>query len=83
MPALSYKEQRELDALPAAIERLEAEQAALQTLLGDPAFFQNQPNEARDTTERWRRIAEELEAAYARWEMLESSAVNAAAAPGP
>jgi len=80
---LSYKEQRELDALPAAIERLEAEQAALQTLLGDPAFFQNQPNEARDTTERWRRIAEELEAAYARWEMLESSAVNAAAAPGP
>jgi ABC transport system ATP-binding/permease protein len=80
---LSYKEQRELDALPALIERLEAEQAALQAALGDPAFFQTHPDAARDTTERWRRIAEELEAAYARWETLESGAVNAAAVPGP
>jgi ABC transport system ATP-binding/permease protein len=80
---LSYKEQRELDALPAVIERLEAEQAALQAALGDPAFFQTHPNEARETTERWRRVAEELEAAYARWEILESGAVNAAADPGP
>jgi ABC transport system ATP-binding/permease protein len=80
---LSYKEQRELDAFPAVIERLEAEQAALQAALADPTFFQNRPNEARDTSERWRRIAEELEAAYARWEILEAGAVNAAAAPGP
>jgi ATP-binding cassette subfamily F protein uup len=80
---LSYNEQRELEALPALIERLETEQAALQAALGDPAFFHDRPNEARETTERWRRVAMELEAAYARWEILESGAVSAAAVPGP
>jgi ATP-binding cassette subfamily F protein uup len=80
---LSHKDQRELDALPAAIERLEAEQASLQAALGDPALFQNEPNQAREAAERWRRVAEELEAAYARWELLESGGVNASAAPGP
>jgi ATP-binding cassette subfamily F protein uup len=79
---LSYKDQRELDALPAAIERLEAEQASLQAALGDPALFQNEPNQAREAAERWRRVAEELEAAYARWELLEAGGVNASAA-GP
>ena len=79
---LSYKDQRELDALPAAIERLEAVQASLQAALGDPALFQNEPNQAREAAERWRRVAEELEAAYARWELLEAGGVNASAA-GP
>jgi ABC transport system ATP-binding/permease protein len=80
---LSYKDQRELDALPAAIEQLEAEQASLQAALGDPALFQNEPNRAREAAERWRRVAEELQAAYARWELLESGGVNASSAPGP
>lgn len=80
---LSYKDQRELDALPGAIERLEAEQASLQVALGDPALFQNEPNRAREAAERWRRVAEELQAAYARWELLESGGVNASGAPGP
>ena len=82
-PKLSYKDQRELDELPAIIERLEAEQAALQTAMSDPAFFQGNPDQARDTTERWRRNAEQLEAAYARWALLESGAVSAAVSPGP
>jgi ATP-binding cassette subfamily F protein uup len=80
---LSHKEQRELAALPAAIERLEAEQATLHTALSDPALFQESPNEARDIAERSRRIAHELETAYARWELLESGTVNAGIAPGP
>jgi ATP-binding cassette subfamily F protein uup len=80
---LSHKEQRELDALPAAIERLEAEQATLHTALSDPALFQESPNEARDIAERSRRIAQELETAYVRWELLESGTVNAGIAPGP
>jgi ATP-binding cassette subfamily F protein uup len=82
-PKLSYKDQRELDALPAVIERLEAEQAALQAAMSDPAFFQKSPDAARDTTERWRRNAGQLEAAYARWALLESGAVSAAVSPGP
>ncbi len=67
-----YKEQRELDALPAAIERLETEQAALQATLSDPALFKESPDRARDAAERLRRLADELEAAYARWDALES-----------
>jgi ATP-binding cassette subfamily F protein uup len=73
---LSYKEQRELDALPAAIERLEAAQAALHEAMSDPAS-------ARDAADRWRRLEEELSAAYARWELLEAASVSAAASPGP
>jgi ATP-binding cassette subfamily F protein uup len=69
----SYKEQRELDALPAAIQELETEQARLETALSDPQFFRRSPAEARASTERLKRLAEELEAAYARWEALESS----------
>ena len=82
-PKLSYKDQRELDALPTAIERLETEQAALQAAMSNPEFFQKSPDVARETTERWRRNAEQLEAAYARWAVLESSAVSAAVSPGP
>ena len=80
---LSYKEQRELDSLPATIERLEAEQAAVQGALGDPAHFKNNATAAREAAERWRCIADELEVVYARWEALESGAVSGAGAPGP
>jgi ABC transport system ATP-binding/permease protein len=80
---LSYNERRELDSLPGLIERLEAEQSALQEALSDPALFQKEPARARDAMERCRGIANELEAAYARWEVLESAAVNAASAPDP
>ncbi len=41
---LSYKEQRELDALPGAIETAEIELEALQTAIADPGFYQL-PNE--------------------------------------
>ncbi len=51
--------------------------------MSDPAFFQGNPDQARDTAERWRRNAEQLEAAYARWALLESGAVSAAVSPGP
>jgi ATP-binding cassette subfamily F protein uup len=68
----SYKEQRELDALPPAIERLETEQASLQAALADAALFRQSPVEAREVLERLGRLAEELEAAYARWDALES-----------
>ncbi|WP_425437503.1 hypothetical protein [Neisseria iguanae] len=38
---LSYKEQRELDALPDEIAALEAEQAELNTQLSDPEIFKD------------------------------------------
>jgi ABC transport system ATP-binding/permease protein len=68
----SYKEQRELDALPAAIQELETEQERLEAALSDPQFFRRSPAEGRASTERLTQLAEELQAAYARWEALES-----------
>ena len=68
---LSYKEQRELEQLPAKIEALEAEQAQLNTSLTDPAFYQNNNAEVSQAVERLKVIEEELLDIYGRWEELE------------
>jgi ATP-binding cassette subfamily F protein uup len=68
----SYKEQRELDEMPATIQRLEESQAALQAAVSDPQLFRQSPAEATAALQRLQRIAQELEAAYARWDTLES-----------
>jgi ABC transport system ATP-binding/permease protein len=69
---LSFNEQRELDSLPALIERLEAEQATLQSSLIDPAMFRENAAQARAAAARLQELAGELEAAYERWGALES-----------
>jgi ABC transport system ATP-binding/permease protein len=70
---LSYKEQRELQGLPALIEALEAEQAQLQQQLADPRIWQ--PGSGVDAValrQRCEAIEEELMSALERWESLES-----------
>ncbi len=69
---LSYKEQRELDALPARIEALEAEQATLNQRLADPALYAREPERAAELHARHAAIDEELMAALERWEALAS-----------
>jgi ATP-binding cassette subfamily F protein uup len=69
---LSYKEQRELDALPARIEALEAEQKALNDLLADPVLYAREPQRATELHARHAAIDEELMAALERWEALAS-----------
>jgi ATP-binding cassette subfamily F protein uup len=69
---LSFNDRRELKSLPALIERLEAEQTALQAAMSDPALFRDQPAQARTAATRLHDVAAELEAAYARWALLES-----------
>jgi ATP-binding cassette subfamily F protein uup len=71
---LSFNEQRELKSLPAVIERLEAEQTALQSSLSDPALFRERAAEARTAAARLQELVAELEAAYERWAALESLA---------
>jgi ATP-binding cassette subfamily F protein uup len=68
----SYKEQRELDAIPGRIQLLEAEQQELQALLSDPELFRQGSGEANTSLERLQRLTAELEAAYTRWDALES-----------
>ena len=69
---LSYKDQRELDLLPARIETLEAQLAELTGAMSDPAFFR-QPHEAQAAHQAGIDAAQrELDACYARWEALEA-----------
>jgi ATP-binding cassette subfamily F protein uup len=71
---LSYKEQRELDALPERIERLEAEQKAIGARLADPSTYQGDPAAIRPLNERFAAIDAELLECLERWERLESRA---------
>ena len=69
---LSYKEQRELEELPAKMEALEADIEALQTEVNSAYFFSK---EIAYTQEKLQALAEkeaELEQAFERWEMLEN-----------
>ncbi|MCB1682900.1 MAG: ATP-binding cassette domain-containing protein [Pseudomonadales bacterium] len=70
---LSYKEQRELDALPDLIESLETELTALQTATSDPDFYQKPRKEVAATLESLSRSEARLKDAYARWAQLDIS----------
>ena len=67
---LSYKEQRELDALPARIEALEAEQAALAARLADGTLYTQQAQAVPALQARHGEIDAELLQALERWEVL-------------
>jgi len=67
---LSYKEQRELDALPARIEALEAEQRALGEELADGSLYARDAARAVALQKRHGEIEDELMAALERWEAL-------------
>ncbi|MCE1184451.1 MAG: ATP-binding cassette domain-containing protein [Rhodocyclales bacterium] len=71
---LSWKEQRELEALPERITALEAEQASLTARLEDPGLYQREPEAARQAAERLAAIDEELLELLERWEVLEAKA---------
>jgi ATP-binding cassette subfamily F protein uup len=71
---LSYKEQRELDALPDRIDALEAEQKALAERLADPALYADEPAQAAAAQARYQQIEGELMDALERWEALGSRA---------
>jgi len=71
---LSYKEVRELEALPARIAALEAEQAELAGRLADPALYQSQAQEAAGLQARSEAIEADLLDALTRWESLEAKA---------
>ena len=67
---LSYKEQRELDALPALIEALEAEQGALAERLASSELYTQEPQRVAQVQARHDVIDAELLEALERWELL-------------
>jgi ATP-binding cassette subfamily F protein uup len=70
--ALSFKEQRELEALPQRIEALEAEQKNLYQAMSDPLFYQQAGDEIVKARARLEALEKEIETASLRWEKLES-----------
>jgi ATP-binding cassette subfamily F protein uup len=71
---LSYKESRELEALPGRIEALEAEQASITAALADPALYREQGGRVAELQQRFEAVERELMDCLARWEALEARA---------
>jgi len=69
---LSYREQRELQALPAMIEALEAEQRAIGEQLASGELYREAPQQVAALRERYDTIELELMDALERWEALGS-----------
>ena len=69
---LSYKEQRELEALPATISQLESQQKAISQELFDGSIYTSNAKRAAELNARNAKIEEELMDALQRWESLSS-----------
>ena len=69
---LSYKEQRELDALPDLISSLETEQKETQNALADPKVYASDPARVAQLHARDTEIETALMHALERWEVLSS-----------
>jgi ATP-binding cassette subfamily F protein uup len=70
--SLNAKERRELDDLPAKIEKLETEQAKLADELSAPGFYERPKEQVTKVEKRLDELAKLLGTAYARWEELEA-----------
>ena len=68
---LSYKDQRELEQLPAEIEKLENEQAELSDKLADGSWFVTDADAATKASQRLAEIEELLLEKLERWDELE------------
>lgn len=71
---LKWKEQRELESLPAVIEGLEAEQARIHAALADPELYKGDGSQVTEHRDRLAAVEVELATVYARWEELEDIA---------
>ncbi len=69
---LSFKEQRELETLPARIDALEREQGTLEAAVADPAFYREPAATIAERMARLTAVHQELLAAMARWDDLDS-----------
>ena len=70
---LSFKEQRELESLPARIDQLETEQAALHATMSSPSFYQQPKSDIAATNAKLEALERELAEVFSRWESLEAA----------
>lgn len=69
---LNFKEQRELESLPAEIEQLEQEQSDIQTQFAQGDIFKQAPEQVKQLQNRLDAIETLILEKLARWEALES-----------
>lgn len=69
---LSFKEARELEALPKQIETLETEIARMTAAMNEPGYFQRDGEAIVQDQDLLAKTQAELETAFARWEALDS-----------
>ncbi len=74
---LTYKETRELEALPQEIAALESEQQALVARMNAPDYFRGAPDVLRADQRRTEEIEAQLMDKLARWDALETKAKGA------
>ena len=71
---MKYADQKELEQLPAKLEKLEAQIGEYHTLMADPDFYQQEPAAMAAKQEELKKLEEQLATAYKRWEELEAMA---------
>jgi len=69
---LSFKEQKELEEIPAKIELLETEQANISSQLADGELYKTQPERVNTLRTRLSEIESLIETLLSRWETLDS-----------
>ena len=69
---LSFKEQREMEALPGKIDVLETTIAGFHEAMADPSYYRKSSDEIAKSKAELDAAEADLAAAYARWEELES-----------
>ncbi|MFH2075326.1 MAG: ATP-binding cassette domain-containing protein, partial [Pseudomonadota bacterium] len=80
---LSFKETRELEALPQKLEALEEEKQRLMTTLNSPTFYeQRDAAQINKASDRMEALEKELVEAYNRWDELEKLTVKFGGEPG-
>jgi ABC transport system ATP-binding/permease protein len=70
----SFKERQERNLLPALIEKIEADVAALHTEMGLPEFYRQPGERIAEKAARLKQLQNQLASAYQRWEELDQFA---------
>jgi ATP-binding cassette subfamily F protein uup len=71
---LTFKENKELEALPLKLEALETERDKLFELLASPELYQDEGGRVAETKTRLAELEKEIAASYEQWEFLEAIA---------
>ncbi|GBE35792.1 ABC transporter ATP-binding protein uup [bacterium BMS3Bbin06] len=68
---LTFKENREIEALPAMIESVEAEHAGLYKKLSDPEFYKGDGSRVAEAKSKIEKLEKDIADAYERWALLD------------